>query len=272
MSPRGRGGVGDVAVVTDPRERRLLVLEVVAVFAVSLGASGVRALVRFVGLLTAPGGLSAQTSTVLGSYAPDRPWLDLALQLVAVVTGLAPVLLVAYLLVRSGESPGRSPLRAVGVDFTRFGRNAAAGVGIAAAIGGAGLVFYLAAVAAGINTTVAASTLPPVWWAVPVQVLAAAENGILEEVLVAGFLLRRLQQLGFRWFPALLVSALLRGSYHLYQGFGGFLGNVLMGLVFGRIYQRTGRTMPLVVAHTVIDVVAFTGYALLAGKVSWLPG
>ena len=266
--PRGvRGGAPRVEVVTDPRERRLLVVELVAVFAVSLGMSGVRALVRFVGLLTAPGGLSAQTSTVLGSYAPDRPWLDLALQLVAVASGLAPVLLVAYLLVRGGES-----LRTIGVDLRRFGRNAGAGVAIAAAIGGAGLLFYLSAVALGLNTTVAASTLPPVWWAVPVQVLAAAENGILEEVLVAGFLLHRLQQLGFRWFPALLVSALLRGSYHLYQGFGGFLGNVLMGLVFGRIYQRTGRTTPLIVAHTLIDVVAFTGYALLAGRVSWLPG
>jgi len=260
-------GAPRVAVVTDPRERRLLVVELVAVFAVSLGMSGVRALVRFVGLLTAPGGLSAQTSTVLGSYAPDRPWLDLALQLVGIASGLAPVLLVGYLLARGGES-----LRTIGVDLDRFGRNAGAGVLLAAAIGGAGLVLYLSAVALGLNTTVAASTLPPVWWAVPVQVLAAAENGILEEVLVVGFLLHRLQQLGVRWFPALVISAVLRGSYHLYQGFGGFVGNVVMGLVFGRIYQRTGRTTPLVVAHTVIDVVAFTGYALLAGRVSWLPG
>ena len=44
-----------------------------------------------------------------------------------------------------------------------------------------------------------------------------------------------------------------------------------MGLLFGRIYQRTGRTMPLVIAHATIDAVAFVGYALLAGKVSWLP-
>jgi membrane protease YdiL (CAAX protease family) len=44
-----------------------------------------------------------------------------------------------------------------------------------------------------------------------------------------------------------------------------------MGLVFGRIWQRTNRLWALVGAHTLIDVVAFTGYALLAGKVSWLP-
>ncbi|MFB9375504.1 CPBP family intramembrane glutamic endopeptidase [Kineococcus gynurae] len=254
-------------VVTDRRERRLIVWELVAVFGVSLGMSGVRALIRFLGLLTAPQALNAQTSVVLGSYAPDRPWLDLSLQLAGIVSGLMPVVLVGYLLVRGGES-----FATIGVDFRRFGRNVAAGLGIAAAIGGAGLLFYLASRALGLNTNVAASTLGDVWWAVPVQVLVAAENGILEEVLVAGFLLHRLRQLGVHDAAALAVSSLLRGSYHLYQGLGGFLGNVIMGVIFGRIFQRTGRTMPLIVAHTAIDVVAFVGYAALAGKVSWLPG
>ncbi|GAA4982833.1 type II CAAX endopeptidase family protein [Kineococcus glutinatus] len=249
------------------RERRLLVWEVVAVFAVSLGASGVRAVVSFVGALTAPQPLSAQRATVLGSYAPDRPWLDLAFQLVSIASGLAPVLLVGYLLARGGES-----LRVLGVDRRRPLGDLGRGLALAAVIGGAGLVFYLAAVAVGINRTVVASSLPDAWWAVGVQVLAAAENGILEEVLVAGYLLHRLEQLGVRPGRALVVSALLRGSYHLYQGAGGFLGNVIMGLVFGRLYQRWGRVLPLVVAHTAIDVGAFVGYALLVGRVGWLPG
>ena len=102
-------------------------------------------------------------------------------------------------------------------------------------------------------------------------VLSAAQNAVLEEVLVAGYLLHRLRQLGWSDNRALLVSALLRGSYHLYQGFGGFAGTVAMGLLFGRLYQRWGRVTPLVVAHTLIDVVAFVGYAELAGHVSWLP-
>jgi len=36
-----------------------------------------------------------------------------------------------------------------------------------------------------------------------------------------------------------------------------------MGLVLGEWYRRTRRTMPLVIAHTLLDVVAFVGYALL---------
>ena len=52
-------------------------------------------------------------------------------------------------------------------------------------------------------------------------------------------------------------SSLLRGAYHLYQGFGAGLGNIAMGLVFGYAWQRTGRLWPLVIAHGLIDTVAF---------------
>jgi hypothetical protein len=51
-----------------------------------------------------------------------------------------------------------------------------------------------------------------------------------------------------------------------------------MGLVFAYffttrrrvLFLRTGRVMPLVVAHTLLDVVAFIGYDLLHERVSWL--
>jgi membrane protease YdiL (CAAX protease family) len=101
--------------------------------------------------------------------------------------------------------------------------------------------------------------------------LAALQNAALEEVLVLGFLLHRLRQLGWSDNRALALSATVRGSYHLYQGVGAFVGNAVMGLIFGRIYQRYGRVMPLLIAHTLIDAVAFIGYAELAGRVSWLP-
>jgi hypothetical protein len=44
-----------------------------------------------------------------------------------------------------------------------------------------------------------------------------------------------------------------------------------MGLVFGRLWQRTNRLWPLVVAHTLLDVVSFVGYSLLKNRLSWLP-
>jgi membrane protease YdiL (CAAX protease family) len=86
-----------------------------------------------------------------------------------------------------------------------------------------------------------------------------------------GYLQTRLRQLGYGVVATVATSALLRGAYHLYQGFGAFLGNAVMGLLFGRVFQRTGRVMPLVVAHTLLDTAAFVGYAMLHGHVSWLP-
>ena len=172
----------------------------------------------------------------------------------------------AYLLHRSGESLG-----SLGLDRTQPGRDALRGVLLAAVIGGSGLAFYLAVHALGGNLTVVAEDLPAVWWRIPVLVLSAVENALVEEVIVLGYLMRRLTQLGWGPRSTLVTSALVRGSYHLYQGVGGFVGNAVMGLVFGRLYQRWGRITPMLVAHAVIDTFAFVGYAVLAGHVSWLP-
>ena len=61
--------------------RRLLIWEIIAVFSVSLGASGVRSVVSLIGSLTERQALSAQHVVINFSQAPGRPWLDLFLQL-----------------------------------------------------------------------------------------------------------------------------------------------------------------------------------------------
>jgi membrane protease YdiL (CAAX protease family) len=101
-------------------------------------------------------------------------------------------------------------------------------------------------------------------------VLTAFADGWAEEIIVVGYLLTRLGQLGVGPRAALVWSSLLRGAYHLYQGFGAGLGNIAMGLVFGYAWQRTKRLWPLVIAHGLIDTVAFVGYALLTGHLGWL--
>ncbi|MFE7426944.1 MULTISPECIES: CPBP family intramembrane glutamic endopeptidase [unclassified Streptomyces] len=252
-----------------PREelsRRTARTETVLVLALSLGASGVSALISFVGSLTKPGGLKEQAATLNGSYAPGRPWLDLAWQLFGIATALVPVALVAHLLVREGAG-----LRAIGFDRTRPWQDLGRGTAVAAGIGSAGLAFYLVARATGFNLTVVPESLPDVWWKFPVLILSALQNSVLEEVIVVGYLLRRLGQLGWSPAAALTASSVLRGSYHLYQGIGGFIGNVVMGVVFVLLYRRWGRVGPLVAAHALLDIGAFVGYALLAGKVGWLP-
>jgi membrane protease YdiL (CAAX protease family) len=141
---------------------------------------------------------------------------------------------------------------------------------IAACVGIPGLGIYLGARALGLNTEVQASALAGAWWTIPVLVLSAAQNAILEETIMIGFLYTRLRQLNWPVVWIVVFSAVIRGSYHLYQGFGGFAGNLIMGVVFGLIYLRWKRVGPLVVAHTLLDVTAFVGYALVAPHVSWL--
>jgi membrane protease YdiL (CAAX protease family) len=256
----------DAARGRDVVPRRWLVTEVWLVFALSLGASGVRALLHLIADATSGTALTAHTALLNGSLAPGRPWVDLALQLTDLATGLVPVLLVAHFLTRSGER-----LATIGVDGKRPGPDFVRGATLAAVVGGAGLGLYLATHALGVDLTVVPEDLPAIWWRIPVLLLSAAQNAVLEEVLVAGYLLHRLRQLGWSDNRALVLSATIRGSYHLYQGLGGFAGNLVMGLIFGRLYQRWGRAMPLVIAHTFMDAVAFVGYALLVGHVSWLP-
>lgn len=246
--------------------RRTLRDELLLVLAVSLGASAVAALISFVGSLTRPGGLADQAATLVGSRAPGRPWLDLAWQLFGIATALVPVVLVAHLLTREGAS-----LRSIGFDTTRPLFDLRWGALVAAAIGGTGLALYLGSRAAGFNLTVQVESLPDVWWKIPVLIASAVQNAMLEEVVVLGYLLRRLDQLGWSWRAQVAGSSLLRGAYHLYQGVGGMVGNMAMGAVFCLLYRRWGRVGPLVAAHALIDIVAFVGYALLAGKVGWLP-
>jgi membrane protease YdiL (CAAX protease family) len=246
--------------------RRVLTAEVYVVLALSLGRSGVFALVNLIASATAPGRLASQTAVLNSSRAPGRPWLDLILQLLALGFALTPVLLVAYLLVRSGQN-----LRTLGLDTSKRRQDVVRGALIAALIGGTGLALYLVTHALGVDLTVVPEDLPQVWWRIPVLVLSAVQNALLEEVVVLGYLMLRLRQLGWSTRSAITVSALVRGSYHLYQGVGGFVGNAVMGVVFGWLYHRWGRVGPLVVAHSLIDIVAFVGYALLAGHVSWLP-
>lgn len=250
--------------VTDPRTRRLLTVEVVVVLLVTFGLAGLYSVLDLTSALLAPEPLAGQTATLNPSRSTHE-WLDAAYQVLGVLRLMAWSALPLVLLAHTGIGP-----RAVGLVRDRAGRQIAWGFGLAAVIGIPGLAFYLGAVAAGVNLQVAASGLTETWWRPAVLVLAAVGNGAAEEILVVGYLLVRLRQLGVPPAVALVGTALLRGSYHLYQGFGGGLGNLAMGIVFALWWMRTRRLWPLILAHTLLDVVAFVGYALLAPHVTWL--
>ncbi len=254
------------APITDPARRRLIGTEIMVVLAVTLGLSAMRSGLSLIDALLQPVPLNEQ-QVALNAPAAQADLVDLAAQLLRVLQLVAWGALGGYLLIRAGFA-----LRAVGLDGRRPGRDALGAAGLAALIGVPGLGLYLVAQALGVSVTIAPSTLDDTWWRLPVLILSAAANAWAEEVVMVAYLLTRLRQLGWSENRSLLAQALLRGCYHLYQGLGGFIGNVVMGLVFGRVWQRGNRLWMLVGAHTLIDVVAFAGYALLAGRVGWLPG
>ena len=159
------------------------------------GAARPRAVARIVGGLCGPRhrrpadqGDPAQRAVVVAQQLgdPERPWLDLAYQLVAIGFGVMPVLLALYLLRRVDPPVPYAATRFLGFDLSRPWADLGGGVALAAVIGIPGLGLYVAARALGINTQVAAANLTAQWWTIPVLVLSAVQNAALEEVVVVG--------------------------------------------------------------------------------------
>lgn len=246
-------------------KRLRIQIEVGVVLALSLGASAVYSIISLLAKLTADTGLSNQTAT-LNPQLSERQWLDFSYQFLGIALGLAPVALVLYLL----WEKEKSPFDLIGLNQNEPGRDIWRGTWIAALIGIPGLGLYLVSRQLGLSAEVIPAALGEYWWTVPMLLFAAVRASLLEEVIVVGYLFNRLSRLGFSIKSQVFISALLRGSYHLYQGFGGFIGNFFMGLLFGYLYQRWGRVMPLVVAHFVLDAAIFVGYAALKDALTFL--
>ncbi len=224
---------------------RTLQEEVLVVLWLSLLASAVFAIIN---LTSAP---------VKGQTVFAVPQVGFATQLADFVFGLAPVWLVLFLVRRNGEG-----LAAIGMAWDRPRRDIGRGLALFVVVGLAGIGVYLGGVALGVNRFVV--PVPPLghWWTVPVLVMSAAHAALVEETIVVGYLITRLRQFGLSVAAAIALPALLRGAYHLYQGWGGFAGNLAMGLFFGFVFTRTRRTWPLIIAHFLLNLSAGVGYML----------
>jgi uncharacterized protein len=255
-------------VVTDPKQRRDLGIEIILLLGVSLGASGLNALLDLIDRLTRPLALSKQTATINGVFIQNREWLDFLYQVVSLAEGFVPPALAVFLLYRYLRPPGAG--FGIGLDTSRLKLESLQGAAFAALIGIPGLVLVYGAHRLGVSVMIVPSSLPDVWYRIPVLVVSALQNATSEEIIVMGYLLTRLAQLGWTRERAIGVAAVLRGSYHLYQGFGGFLGNAVMGVIFGWWFTRTRRVLPLLIAHFLLDAASFVGYVYLHNRVSWL--
>ncbi|MEJ5998128.1 CPBP family intramembrane glutamic endopeptidase [Corynebacterium sp. H130] len=223
--------------------------EIAIVLTITFGMSGVRSLLRLIDSLF-QGPLNEQSVT-LNKPAATALWLDYGLQLCSALVLVGWGLLALFLL--AGD----------GIHLARYRwRDWVSGAGLAAIIGLPGLAFYYGALHLGLTKEVIPSGFES-WWGVPVLLLWAFANAFGEEVVVVGWLMTRLEQLKFPLWAVLACSAVLRGSYHLYQGVSAGFGNIVMGLVYGWYFHRYGKVWPLVIGHFLIDAVAFVGYQFL---------
>ena len=236
--------------------RGRIIAEVVIVLGLSLGMSALYSIVTLINRATLETPIAQQTATMVPSR-DSRAIFDLIYQLLGIASDLFPVALVCFLL----WSTAKPHLGRVGIDAKHPVRDGLLGLGLALPIGVAGLGIFLAGRALGIGVGISASNLTDQWWTIPVLLLTAARAAIQEEVIMLGYLFARLGDLRLNRWTIILISATIRGTYHLYQGYGAFFANFAMGVVFGWLYTRTPerRVIPFVVTHFAIDAVVFVG-------------
>jgi membrane protease YdiL (CAAX protease family) len=187
----------------------------------------------------------------LPTFTPKQPVLNVLLGLVSYLPTAAVVPVVLLLLARTGQPP--SSLGLTRLDWPDFG----AGVGLAAAAFGCELV--LALLLAPLNHSRLLNSAGPLHLPAYYLIFGLSQSlvtAVAEEVCVNGYLLTRLDQLGWSPARAFWLSLALRTSYHVYYGVGLLL-TVPFGYFVTRSFQKHRKLSRPILAHFVFDSTAF---------------
>jgi membrane protease YdiL (CAAX protease family) len=84
----------------------------------------------------------------------------------------------------------------------------------------------------------------------------AITAGCCEEFLYRGFAMAAFARAGFPIWASVVISSVLFGAAHLYQGRGGLIGTGILGLLFGAFRAYTGSLLPIAAWHAAVDIVA----------------
>src|SRR6266481_4420419 len=86
----------------------------------------------------------------------------------------------------------------------------------------------------------------------------AITAGLCEEFLYRGFVMAVLLRVGLQAWAVVVLSSVLFGLAHSYQGRGGIVMTLLIGLILGTSRLAYGSLVPAVFWHSAVDVVAGT--------------
>ena len=234
----------------EPTTRRHLVWETRFVMLAFLVPGVVSALLLFVQSLYGQGNQSDFAVVVHGHST-----VNLILGIISYLPVGAIVPLALYLLARSGQSPS-----SLGLGWPSFMRDILPGAGLALWGYGVEIVASIPLIVifgkhSDLINHVQVNHVPAIY--VLYGILIAAVTAVTEEVLVNGYLLTRLGQLGWAPWPAFALSLALRTSYHIYYGLG-FLLTIPLGWLVTRSFQKHGRLNRPIAAHFLYDATIFT--------------
>ncbi|HXA64286.1 MAG TPA: type II CAAX endopeptidase family protein [Bryobacteraceae bacterium] len=106
--------------------------------------------------------------------------------------------------------------------------------------------------------------LPATGYERTVFVAVALTAGLCEEFLYRGWLLNVIAAATGSLWVALIVSSIVFGLAHFYQGPNGMFGATVLGVVFGTLFIASGSLLPVQALHALIDL----NNGLALGKVS----
>lgn len=261
VNPDVSPSLGDVALTVNQsgkvvgglplgKARRSLVLEtrwVMVAFLVPVVASAVLIFAQHV---SGVADVSRFPSIVHG-----HPITNMILGIVAYVPVAATVPLALYLLGRTGQSR-----EILGLGVPSFKRDVFPGLGLGAAAFACEIVILIPFAQFLVHhrslfVSVSTQSVPKYYvvWGLVISAVTA----VTEEVLVNGYLITRLGQLGWTPRKSLILSLILRTSYHVYYGLG-FILTVPFGFFVTRSFQKHHKLNRPIVAHFLFDAVLLT--------------
>ncbi|HVV75774.1 MAG TPA: type II CAAX endopeptidase family protein [Mycobacteriales bacterium] len=183
---------------------------------------------------------------------PHHPGISLFLLSFGYLTTALVVPIALLLLARTGQPPA-----ALGLTRKGLGLDVSGAVGLL--VGSwllTGLVgLFLSAVGSDLQNT-ESNTHVPAYYLV-YGVLISVTTAINEEVIVNGYFLTRLSQMGWTRWSAFGLSFAVRESYHVYYGLA-FLATMPLGYLVTRSFQKRGRLGRAIATHFAFDVVSFS--------------
>lgn len=231
--------------------------EIWIVLAVFPAAAVVSALISLAQTLSDFEDGSAHAPTIV----PHHAAVSTILFALLVVTNVAPAALVWYLMKLSGGG-----LRSLGLDRSQLRPDLARTCKLA--LYAYPLELLVLAGAFGVLTPhhdLAGKDQGglPLAYLIPFA-LSAISAGVVEEIVVLGYLVHRLEQRGWDGWRLYAATIGVRISYHLYYG-TAVLGFAVWAGVSVLLYRRRRRLLPFIVAHALWDTCAFSTLFLHGG-------